>query len=120
MAHFLFHITTGPENPSKAALAFLVAKTALEDGHEVSMFMASDAVALLRTQTVATLEGVGTGALADHVAAIKGSSAVVFYSGMSAKARNIGPDDLAIPTAQPAMPTKLVSLAAAADVVLSY
>ena len=45
--HFLFHVTTGSDNPTKAALSFLVAKTALEEGHRVSIFLAGDAVLLL-------------------------------------------------------------------------
>jgi predicted peroxiredoxin len=44
MTKFLIHVTSGKENPTKAALAFLVAKTALEDGHQVQLFMAGDAV----------------------------------------------------------------------------
>ena len=31
----LVHLTSGPENPTKAALAFLVARTAIEQGHSV-------------------------------------------------------------------------------------
>lgn len=32
MARLLVHIATGPENPTRAALGFLVAKTALAAG----------------------------------------------------------------------------------------
>jgi len=31
----LVHVTCGPAHPTKAALAFLVAKAAVEEGHEV-------------------------------------------------------------------------------------
>ncbi len=31
MANILIHVTCGPENPTKAALAFLVARTALSE-----------------------------------------------------------------------------------------
>ena len=44
----LIHITSGPENPTKAALGFLMAKTAIEEGHSVTMFLAGDAVQLFR------------------------------------------------------------------------
>ena len=50
MSKVLIHLTTGLENPTKAALAFLVAKTGLEEGHTVAMFLAGDAVTLLRTE----------------------------------------------------------------------
>ncbi len=121
MAKFLVHITTGPEDPTKAALGFLVAKTALEEGHKLSMFLAGNAVNLLRNETVETLNGLGTGALSAHLAAIRHSAETeVFYSGMSAKARGLTPEVLAIDRAHPAMPAKLVELAAEADVVLCY
>ena len=48
MAKILVHITCGPESPTKAALGFLVAKAAIDDEHEVSMFLAGDGVQLLR------------------------------------------------------------------------
>ena len=48
MAKILVRVTCGPENPTKAALAFLVARSAIDDGHEVSMFLACDGVQLLR------------------------------------------------------------------------
>ena len=44
----LVHITEGIESPTKAALGFLVAKTALEEGHTVDIFLAGDAVKLLQ------------------------------------------------------------------------
>ena len=48
MAKILVHVTIGPENPTRAALAFLVAKSAIHEGHSVSMFLAGDAVQLMR------------------------------------------------------------------------
>ena len=120
MAHVLVHISTGPENATKAALGFLVAKTALEEGHKLSMFLAGDAVNLLRKDTVETLNGLGTGALSAHVGAINKSEAEIFYSGLSAKARGLTPEVLAIERASPGLAAKLIELATAADVVLCY
>ena len=48
MSSLLVHITCGPENPTKATLAFFVAAAAVEAGHEVHVFLAGDAVQLLR------------------------------------------------------------------------
>jgi hypothetical protein len=33
MAKILVHLTHGPEHPTRAALAFLVAKSAIDEGH---------------------------------------------------------------------------------------
>ena len=35
----LVHVTQGPENPTRAALAFLVAKTAIDEGDVVTLFL---------------------------------------------------------------------------------
>ena len=40
MGKLLVHIITGVDNPSRAVLGFAVAKAALEDGYEVSVFCA--------------------------------------------------------------------------------
>lgn len=119
MKHFLVHITTGIENPSKAALAFFVARAVVEAGHQLTLFVAADGVNLLRKETVESLAGVGTGSLAEHIDVIRNSNASVLYSGGSAKPRGLRAEDLALP-AEAAGPPKLVALAAEADVVLSY
>ena len=40
MAKLLIHLATGPENPTRGALALLVARTAAEEGHAVQVFIA--------------------------------------------------------------------------------
>jgi len=57
----LVHVTQGPENPTRAALAFLIAKTAIEEGHTVTLFLAGDAVQLMRDGVLDNLTGLGTG-----------------------------------------------------------
>lgn len=57
MAKFLVHVTCGVENPSKAALAFLVSRSALDEKHEVTMFLAGDAAQLVRPAVVENLSG---------------------------------------------------------------
>ena len=66
----LIHVTSGPENPTRAALAFLVAKTAVEEGHTVTLFLAGDAVQLFRSDVLDNLAGLGTGKLREHYDAI--------------------------------------------------
>jgi predicted peroxiredoxin len=63
MAKILVHVTHGPENPTRAALAFLVARSALDEGHSVSMFLAGDGAQLLRNAVLDNLNGLGTGSL---------------------------------------------------------
>ena len=70
MAKILVHVTIGPENPTRAALALLVAKSAVEEGHSVSLFLAGDAVQLIRDAVLDNLAGLGTGILREHFDAI--------------------------------------------------
>ena len=42
MTKLLVHLVSGPENPTRGALAFLVAKTAVAAGHEVACHWAED------------------------------------------------------------------------------
>lgn len=70
MSSLLIHITTGPNDPTRAALGFLVAKTAAEEGHEVNMFLAGDAVQLIRDSVLDNLVGLGTGKIREHYDAI--------------------------------------------------
>ncbi len=120
MAKFLVHIHTGPETPTKATLGCLVALTALKEGHEVDLFLAGDAVHLFASETRASLEGLGTGRLADHLPAIAEAGGRFHLSGKSAQARGYDNSLLADLPAQFAMPDVLVRLAAEADVVLTY
>ena len=116
--NFLIH--TGPDNPTEAALAFTVAMTAQKEGHSVSVFLAGDGASLISDAAIGSVVGKGTGTLKDSFDALIKGGAHIYVSGMSAKARNITDADLAGKSAEFAMPAKLVALAAAADVVLSY
>ena len=119
MATMLIHLATGPENPTRAALALLVAKTAADEGHEVRLFLAGDAVQLVRPETAAAVQGVGTGSFAEHLTALRESGVPVYLSGMSSKARGIdsGTVEADVELVQPA---KLVELATWADSTLTY
>jgi predicted peroxiredoxin len=116
MSKLLIHLTRGPEDPTRAALAFLVARSALEDGHDVTLFLAADAVQLLRAEVLDNLVGLGTGSLRDSYDALTDGGARFFVSGMSSKARGFEPNG----TAEAAPPNRLVELALEHDRVITY
>ena len=120
MSKILVHVTCGPESPTKAALGFLVAKAAVEEGHEVSMFLAGDGVQLLRDAVPDSLNGLGTGSLRESYDAVVASGARLYASGMSSKARGVEEADLAGKPVEFAMPNRLVQLALEADRVITY
>jgi len=73
MGKLLVHITFGPEAPSRAALGLLVARAGIDEGHEVSIFFAGDAVQLIRDAVLDSLTGLGTGSLRESFDAIAGA-----------------------------------------------
>lgn len=119
MGSLLVHITHGPEAPTRAALGFLVARTALEEGHRVTMFLAGDAVQLLRAPVLDALHGIGTGHLRDHVDALLSGGARIYASGMSSSARGLTRENLP-PSVELAPPTRLVELTFESERVLTY
>ena len=120
MAKVLIHVTTAPDDPTKAALSFLVAKTALAEGHEVNLFLAGEAVRLLDSENLDSLQGVGTGSLKEHYDSIVAGGGQFFLSGMSAKARGYDDSLLEGKPAQFAMPDVLVKLLTESDKSLTY
>lgn len=120
MSRLLVHIATGPENPTRAALGFLVARTALEAGHEVDLFIAGDGVALLRPETLDAGNGIGTGSLREHVDALAAGGARFYASGMSSKARGLTTEALGGLSVTMAPPSRLIELAFEADRVITY
>jgi predicted peroxiredoxin len=119
MGRLLGNIATGPENPTRAALGCFVARMALAAGHSVDVFFAGDGVALLRPETAELAQGIGTGRVAEHLAALKDGGARIFASVLSSNARGM---DAAIAGDHVNFvpPDRLVALAFEADRVLCY
>jgi uncharacterized protein len=89
MPKLVVHIATGPENPTRAALGLLIARTAIDEGHDVNVFLAGDAVQFARGATAEAAAGIGTGSVSELLGAIRAAGVTVFLSGMSSKARGI-------------------------------
>ena len=120
MAKILVHITHGPEHPTRAALGFLVAKAAIEEGHEVTLFLAGDAVQLMRDGALDNVSGLGTGNLRESYDAVIASGAKIYMSGMSAKSRGLSEEEIAGKPAEFATPNLLVQLAVDHDRMFTY
>jgi predicted peroxiredoxin len=116
----LIHLTQGAENPTVAALAFLIARTALEEGHTVTMFLAGDAVTLMRDAMLDNVTGLGTGKLREHYDEAVKRGLQIYLSGMSCKARGITEGDAAGKPIQFAPPPILLKLALESDKMFVY
>lgn len=117
---FLIHVTQGPKDSTRVALAFLVAKTALEEGHIVNLFLAGDAVKLIQDANLNTVVGLGTGKLREHYDAIVKANGRFYLSGNSSKARGVNEADIKGKPAEFALPKVLVNLIAESDKVITY
>lgn len=104
MSSLLVHVTCGPENPTRAPLAFFVVAAAVEAGHKVHVFLAGDAVQLLRKSVRDALTGLGTSALSDHYLQIIAGSDRLYLSGGSCSARGVTEDDQSVPHEKGAPP----------------
>lgn len=120
MAKVMVHVTNGPEHPTRAALGFLVAKAAVEDGHDVTVFLAGDAVAYVRPQIRENATGIGTGKISEHFEAVKSGGARFFVSKMSCGARGISEDVVSEMGAEMASPNMLVALSLEHDRMFNY
>lgn len=120
MPKLLVHLTCGPENPTRATLGFLVTRAAVEEGHEVTLFLAGDSVQLLRDPVLDSLVGLGTGSLRDSYDAVVALGARIYASGMSSKARGLGEHEIEGKPVELAPSNKLVQLAFESDRVLTY
>ena len=109
-----------PEAPTRAALGLLVARAGIDEGHDVSIFLAGDGVQLIRDAVLDSLTGLGTGSLRESFDAIAAGGGRFYVSGMSSRARGVTEDDLKGKPAQLAMPNRLVQLAFETDRTFTY
>lgn len=120
MSRILVHLATGPENPTRGALAFLVARTAAAAGHDVSIFLAGDGVGYLRDATMDAAHGIGTGSVREHWSALTDAGVAVYASGMSSKARALDASGVGDKAIEFVPPERLVELMTEADTVITY
>ena len=116
----LINITHGPEHPTRAALGFFIGRFAIEEGHEVTFFLAGDAVQLLRDAVLDSLAGLGTGNLRESFDAVVAGGARIYLSGLSSQARGVAEPDLDGKPAEFVHPKVLVRLVTEHDRVLTY
>lgn len=116
----LVQCVTGPEHPTRAALAFRVARMALEQGHEVDIFLAGDGVSLLRRPTMDAVQGIGIGPLREHYEAVVERGGRIHASVFSSAARGLGPGDVEGMPVELVDPSRLVELIMAADRTVTY
>lgn len=120
--HLLIHLTHGPEKPTQADRAFLIAKTAIKDGHQASMFLAGSAVQLIKDEHLDSVHGVGVTAteLRNSLNEILENGGRIVLSKVSCGARGITEEDVAGKKVELGSPSVLVEMTASCDKVITY
>ena len=120
MSKVLVQVTSGPEHATKAALGFLVAKAAVDEGHEVTLFLAADGVQFAKQAVREVIAGLGGGTVAEAFDAVKAGGAKLYVSKMSLAARGIAENEATGLGAELGSPATLLELALEADANLVY
>ena len=116
----LVHIYSGLESKNKITLGLLVALTAEENDHKVTLFLAEDGVHILNCKKAGEIVGQGTGDLYEHLENLKNSKVTIYVSGLSAKSRGYDEKLLEGYNAEFATPDVLVDESIKADSILCY
>ena len=120
MAKIIFNITNGTNNQTKASLGFMLARTAVEEGHEVIVFLNADAVSLIRPPVLDNLVGLGTGSLKEHFSVLKKARVPIYVSAISCEIRGVSTQDLKDANARKVFPKTLLNLSLEADRTFVY
>ena len=94
MATFLISGSRGTDDPTLATLPFMAAKTAKEQGHDVILWLWSEAVTLSRKGTADHVVGVNLTPLKDLLAAVQAANIPLWVCGACAVARGVSDKDL--------------------------
>ena len=110
----------GPENAVNGVFPIMIASQAAEAGHEVSIFLAGNAVSLMKTEIVDNMSAIGIGKLSDHIKVLKDKGVTIHLSAGSCKVRGITEDDIKDKNVVMSGPPGLLKLVEEAEKVLSY
>lgn len=78
MARELFIGLHGSEDPTKATFPFLLAKGALDAGHEAAIILTGDAVVLMNDAVVDSVQGIGLPPLKELMAHVIGAKVPIY------------------------------------------
>ena len=109
----------GPDDPTRASFPFLHGLALAEAGHNVQIYLLSDATSLMRKSTVNAIFPVGWPPLSETLAKVVAKRIPIFSCGACSRARGITEADLATWGAKFGNPSIFVSLVEWADRVIS-
>lgn len=94
MSKFLFVLTRGPEDPTRAVRCFQFAKIAKDKGHEVTVFLVDDAVYLTNLALAERVKAPTGDELITYWKFLVDQGAAILVCKPCAETRLVGEDDL--------------------------
>ena len=111
MATFIISGSRGTDDPTMATLPFMAAKVAKEQGHDVVLWLWSEAVTLGRKGSADHVTGVNLTPLKDLLAAVQAANIPLWVCGACAVARQMTDADLVAGAAIKGMPDYIKAVA---------
>jgi len=111
MATFIISGSRGTDDPTMATLPFMAAKVAMEQGHDVIIWLWNESVTLGRKGTANHVTGVNLAPLKDLLASVQAAKIPIWVCGACAVARQIGEADLVAGAAIKGMPDYIKAVA---------
>ena len=94
MGKLLVVATHGPDDPNRATLAFLAAKSAKENGDDAEIFLMNDAVLLAKKGVAENIQGVGLASFPEVLEIVQILEIPIWVCKPCAEARGIKKEDL--------------------------
>lgn len=94
MARFIISASKGTDDPTMATLAFIAAKVATDEGHQVILWLQNEAAMLAKTGIAEVVQGVGLKPLKELAAALQAAQVPLWVCQGCAVARQISESDL--------------------------
>jgi uncharacterized protein involved in oxidation of intracellular sulfur len=94
MTKLIIAASKGTDDPTMATLAYIAAKVATDEGHQVVLWLQGEAVVLARKGIAEGVQGVGLKPLKELAIALESSGVPLWVCQACAVARQISPSDL--------------------------
>lgn len=111
MATFIISGSRGTDDPTMATLPFMAAKTAKEQGHDVVLWLWSEAVTLGRKGVADHITGVNLTPLKELLVTVQAAGIPIWVCGACAVARQVGTADLVAGASIKGMPDYIKAVA---------
>ena len=119
MAKLLYIGTHGTDSPTDATFPFLLAKGAIDAGHQPSIILMGEAAPLIKDHIAQQIQGVGITPLKELMEFLVSQEVPITVRGLCARARGVTDEDLAGKNAKFGTPVDAANAVAEHDKVVT-